>query len=650
MGGMNEKEKDTMRASAKQQLAFMSMGGDGDCDGRVTEVEFERILVRVGITWLTREQMKARFGAMDADRSGRLNLGEILAAGNRVKHLLTRAQSYGAKCGLDQSDMLPAFLEMLERGEDLVAEVVGEGEQLQQDAEKYMQASSQARGAAPERRPSDLMSRSRLNSQEGWVAGKEDKHPWLAYRFKNLKAIQTIATQGDPRADGWVESYRLQYISVDKQDHEIDEPDWLDYADVNGQPISLQGNADRNTLHDSRLPRRIEAFRIRICPQEMHPPNHTPAMRATILGFNVPTKEISLMTFNVGKYYRCHSTHDIYADKPEVIRANAKTIWRLLCFHSPDIVCLQEHITPPDISEQDLRNLLTRRLGYEWFQPPPADRESTGCTILWKISKFRSLQQREINLADPKLGGGKKGEMLKVPGTDKQYRPRKAALVELEHVQSKRRLAVCSVHLMGGGFEEATFLAEYAEQHNIRNEQIKKINRNICQTCGERTPAVIAGDFNCLRDGYSEGSIFRSQANQHYKESRPEADALLRSSAMGRAGKAEDTIQSFSFTQYITFQRQPHLTLTEELDYKTAYGEADRESRMKSCQIFRGAREHAEVQNTKLEGCTDWVYVRGPHALRGRKDCSNGLSPQIVDTIGKGIADHNAVIVNLLLD
>merc|ERR1719436_1180078 len=99
------------------------------------------------------------------------------------------------------------------------------------------------------------------------------------------------------------------------------------------------------------------------------------------------------MTFNVGNYHRKHSTHYGRAEKPKAanILANVSKIREMLRYHSPDIVCLQEHVTSAGlevISEAEIKKKLTRGLGYKWFETTPPATDGTGCTILWKESKF----------------------------------------------------------------------------------------------------------------------------------------------------------------------------------------------------------------------------------------------------------------------
>lgn len=69
--------------------------GGNSTDGRLNAAEFEKCLYNAGISWLDRRDIQEKFSAMDVDKSGKLNLAEVLSAATRIMELVKQAQIWG---------------------------------------------------------------------------------------------------------------------------------------------------------------------------------------------------------------------------------------------------------------------------------------------------------------------------------------------------------------------------------------------------------------------------------------------------------------------------------------------------------------------------------------------------------------------------
>mmetsp|Transcript_23275 Transcript_23275/g.73698 ORF Transcript_23275/g.73698 Transcript_23275/m.73698 type:complete len:131 (+) Transcript_23275:79-471(+) len=63
-------------------------------DGKISEGEFERLIIMAGITWLTRSQKRQMFRSLDLDESGKISLGEILSVAARIMELICKATAW----------------------------------------------------------------------------------------------------------------------------------------------------------------------------------------------------------------------------------------------------------------------------------------------------------------------------------------------------------------------------------------------------------------------------------------------------------------------------------------------------------------------------------------------------------------------------
>jgi len=284
--------------------------------------------------------------------------------------------------------------------------------------------------------------------------------------------------------------------------------------------------------------------------------------------------------------------------------------------HAPDVLCIEEHSLGKDFTEEEIMEALIWNLGYDYVSQPTGETawfSPLANTIFWKRAIFKLERSWRVQLA---------GKDDKVPGTPQKYTPRSAACVELTHLAMGKRLAVCATQLMGGRFEDISFVAEALSKRNTRAESARKIAASIKETCGDDTPSVIAGDFNVMLNGYREGSAFRSNAQSYFDGSLIKKALELGARAAGQLLSKEDyTFDGF----YVPFQSQVHAVLSGELGYSMAYGRSDSE---------------AEMKTTFYAGCIDWVYVRKLVTLRDET---------VVQAIDDGLSDHNAMMVTLRL-
>jgi len=326
----------------------------------------------------------------------------------------------------------------------------------------------------------------------------------------------------------------------------------------------------------------------------------------------------TLMTFNVEEYYHGYGLKkkegagELKTDVFDTI----KGIRAIIESHSPDVFCIEEHSLGKGFTEGEIMTALIGNLGYDYVSQPTGENawfSPLANAIVWKCAKFRLEQSWRVQLAGA-------GDL--VPGTSQSYTPRSAACVELTHQATGNRLAVCATHLMGGRFEDTSFVAEALAKRNVRAEQAQKIADSIKETCGEDTPSVIAGDFNVMLDGYREGSAFRSTAQSYFDGTLINKALEVASQAAGQnPGKEDYTFDGF----YAPFQTRVHAVLSEELGYSIAYGRSDSTDEMKT---------------TFYSGCIDWVYIRNLATLRDER---------VVRAIDDGLSDHNAVMVTLQL-
>lgn len=336
-------------------------------------------------------------------------------------------------------------------------------------------------------------------------------------------------------------------------------------------------------------------------------------------GLSQGVGSFTLMTFNVEEYYHGYNRDKKEGKEAELksgVFATIKGIRAIVETHAPDVFCIEEHSLGKGFTEVEIMEALIGNLGYDYVSQPTGENawfSPLANAIVWKRAIFTQERSWRVQLAGV-------GDV--VPGTSQSYTPRSAACVELTHRATGKRLAVCATHLMGGRFEDASFVAEALAKRNIRAEQAQKIACSIKETCGEDTPSVIAGDFNVMLDGYREGSAFRSTAQSYFDGTLINKALEMAAQAAGQTpGKEDYTFDGF----YAPFQTQVHAVLSRELGYTIAYGRSDSADEMKT---------------TFYSGCIDWVYIRNLTTLRDER---------VVRAIDDGLSDHNAVMVTLQL-
>lgn len=88
-------------------------------DGRLSCKDFQWILLKAGICWLSEDEVRGKFNALDVDGSGYLTLGEVLKVAHRIEELMRlvhRFETDRRKAGeldLPQPELLEAFIAKL---------------------------------------------------------------------------------------------------------------------------------------------------------------------------------------------------------------------------------------------------------------------------------------------------------------------------------------------------------------------------------------------------------------------------------------------------------------------------------------------------------------------------------------------------------
>ncbi|XP_048579427.1 receptor-type tyrosine-protein phosphatase S isoform X3 [Nematostella vectensis] len=99
--------------------------------------------------------------------------------------------------------------------------------------------------------------RARLGTTSGaWCAGSGDVSPYLQVDLGSSHMICAVATQGDPSADQWVQTYRIDYS---------DGANWTSYRE-NNTTRKFNGNYDRNSIVRQVLYQAPAARYVRVVP------------------------------------------------------------------------------------------------------------------------------------------------------------------------------------------------------------------------------------------------------------------------------------------------------------------------------------------------------------------------------------------------
>ncbi|XP_048579550.1 lactadherin-like isoform X2 [Nematostella vectensis] len=100
--------------------------------------------------------------------------------------------------------------------------------------------------------------RARLGTTSGaWCAGSGDVSPYLQVDLGSSHMICAVATQGDPSADQWVQTYRINYSD--------DGANWTNYRE-NNTTRKFNGNYDRNSIVRQVLYQAPAARYVRVVP------------------------------------------------------------------------------------------------------------------------------------------------------------------------------------------------------------------------------------------------------------------------------------------------------------------------------------------------------------------------------------------------
>ncbi|CAK9010249.1 unnamed protein product [Durusdinium trenchii] len=280
-----------------KKLDTQSANGHGHEDGRLSFKEFEKVMLLSGVNWLASEELRVLFDSMDADGSGKLNLGELQNTAIRLSDLAGRVQTFREENkGMSAENCLLEFGQLLQMGHDLVGP---QAHPLLPDS--HISASSYFNERAEYGK--QQMWRSRLDCIDSCWVGKpkdQDPNPWLQWQFSSCREIRAIGTKGRPDTDSWVTKFTIKYLAEELEDDEEIPADghfkWKMYC-VKGWPMQLDGNFDRNTRKDNLLEPFVASC-VRIYPVEHR--GLCPAMRASIYGtFRPPQRKSAEQAFEL---------------------------------------------------------------------------------------------------------------------------------------------------------------------------------------------------------------------------------------------------------------------------------------------------------------------------------------------------------------
>ncbi|CAK9011449.1 unnamed protein product [Durusdinium trenchii] len=154
---------------------------------------------------------------MDADGSGKLNLGELQNTAIRLSDLAGRVQTFREENkGMSAENCLLEFGQLLQMGHDLVGP---QAHPLLPDS--HISASSYFNERAEYGK--QQMWRSRLDCIDSCWVGKpkdQDPNPWLQWQFSSCREIRAIGTKGRPDTDSWVTKFTIKYLAEELEDDE----------------------------------------------------------------------------------------------------------------------------------------------------------------------------------------------------------------------------------------------------------------------------------------------------------------------------------------------------------------------------------------------------------------------------------------------
>mmetsp|Transcript_97061 Transcript_97061/g.182556 ORF Transcript_97061/g.182556 Transcript_97061/m.182556 type:complete len:404 (-) Transcript_97061:13-1224(-) len=318
--------------------------------------------------------------------------------------------------------------------------------------------------------------------------------------------------------------------------------------------------------------------------------------------------------------------------KANVFR-NISVIRSMIEQSSPDVVCLEEHSSglersTPYLEKCGFKEVLTDEVlfshddivkallpdGYGIFMTgtgeSPCKFSELANAVAWKKDKFELVDEQS------QVGVVTTEKHKATPCGESHYTPRSAACVCLKPLGvNASNIVICATHLMGGRFEDRNWAVDCEFGVNERVNQVVAIQdaiRENFEKNGE-VPSVIAGDFNVMKKGFTEGPFVKDTMKYVI------GDTML---------YPQHQLEKDYREKYVPYQAAVHDTL-EALGYTVAYGRED---------------DVAEMKTSKTAGCVDWIYTKG---LTSKKDEQVLIS--CVPGTNMWVSDHNAVVVTLTL-
>jgi len=246
-------------------------------DGRLSKKDFEEIMVRSGITWLTSEDIELRFDTIDTDKSGFLNLGEVLAVAQRLSELMLMVKDHQRELEAtkkftgrrDREEVVQSFSTKLLFGDDLVGDASDPA--IPNEHIANIAVSSGSSGTL------SSLNCTRLNFQgASWRASGNEPEPHITWEFKEPRWITAVVTQGDASAfqQSWVTKFRLE-----RHDPESDT-----FVCVGEEGEECTANQDGVSSIWTVLREPVVAKAVRLTIMDWAPKPGRPCLKATLYG------------------------------------------------------------------------------------------------------------------------------------------------------------------------------------------------------------------------------------------------------------------------------------------------------------------------------------------------------------------------------
>ena len=203
---------------------------------------------------------------------------------------------------------------------------------------------------------------------------------------------------------------------------------------------------------------------------------------------NIPTDSIRLMSYNI--------LYDYGPDKEYSWISRKKYVFSLLCFHAPDIFCLQEPL------QNQVDDIAEYFKDYNYVTAGCGDGISAGqhITIFYLTDKFDLLDYGKFGLSETP-------EKLGIIGWDAKN-PRLALWVKLYQKSTMKIIYIMNTHLDHKG--------EIARQQSafLINKKMFEIANNF--------PILVCGDFNAN----SDSQVYRMMINNGFTDCANIHDAI----------------------------------------------------------------------------------------------------------------------------